>query len=277
MTSVVDARYGLHLESVLLFFKHFVGAHESNAMIEHMDRFGVEGYGRYFILMELCSEQLEKDKFETVTEAHCRFSFSLTKIRQRLRISQTKLGPWLDHCQTLGLLSYEIVGSRINIYVPKLLECLDRDFKRSRKQRAIDAQVTHTEEEIDKELEEEKEEEKGVSLSRPFDFDSAYQLYPSKLGKAEGLARLPKLITTQDQFDNFVRAVKNYSEHCKVTGTYAKYFSSFVGTKKSQPWTDYVDFTSSVNNQSKFNSASGRESRNLSAVEQAKRNAGVQS
>lgn len=134
-------------------------------MIELMDKYGVEGYGRYFILMELCAKQLEKDPTESINEAHCRFSFSLTKVRQRLRIGLTKMRSWLDDCQTMALLSYEISDSKLNLYVPKLLEFMDSDFKRSRQRRGKAAQNTILEEE-EEEIEEDKDTYKNTERAQ---------------------------------------------------------------------------------------------------------------
>jgi hypothetical protein len=110
-----------------------------------------------------------------------------------------------------------------------------------------------------------------------FDFESVYKLYPGREGKAVGMKRLPKLITSQADFDRFKKATVNYAEHCKCSGAYVKHFSTFVGTKDSQPWTDYEDFIPIIESSFGKGTAVGRESRTLTALEQAKRNRGVSS
>lgn len=77
-----------------------------------------------------------------------------------------------------------------------------------------------------------------------FDFDSVYQKYPRKLGKAKGIQALSKQIKCQSDFDSFAKAVENYSKSVfGVDEKYIKHFSSFVGTEKSgQPWREYVDY-----------------------------------
>lgn len=79
-----------------------------------------------------------------------------------------------------------------------------------------------------------------------FDFTLIYESYPRKHGKSEGLSRLEKQITSQEDFDLFKLAVSNYADYCKtnkVETKFIKQFSSFVGTQKVQPWRDYLEYT----------------------------------
>ena len=138
------------------WFKHFVKAHDSDSMVALMNAQGIEAYARYFILIELCAKKLEKEKHESITEVHCRFSLHETTVRQRLRIGRAKLAPFLDHCQTLGLLQWELIGQEFSFYIPKLLEFMDREFKRSRRKRGVIAETPHAELEVELEVEEEK-------------------------------------------------------------------------------------------------------------------------
>lgn len=70
-----------------------------------------------------------------------------------------------------------------------------------------------------------------------FDLDALYALYPRKEGKAKGMAKLKRVITTPAQYERFAAAVRNYSKH--VAGRPAdkvKHFDSFVSC-----WEDYAD------------------------------------
>lgn len=78
---------------------------------------------------------------------------------------------------------------------------------------------------------------KAASVS--FDFESVYKLYPKKEGKSKGMKKLKAQIKTQAQYENFTKAVKDYSSMCKREGKelrYIKQFYSFVGC-----WEDYLD------------------------------------
>jgi hypothetical protein len=132
-------------------------------MIELMNQSGIEGYGRYFILMEICASKLQKNPDEEFTEAHCSFYLHPRLIRERLRVSQTKLESWLDLCQTLALLTWEKVEHEFYLHVPKLLESLDRDTKRARTVRAEVAPKKKIKIKIKKE---DKEEDKDINTDK---------------------------------------------------------------------------------------------------------------
>lgn len=76
-----------------------------------------------------------------------------------------------------------------------------------------------------------------------FDFESVYQLYPRKIGKADGMHRLRETITTQDQYDAFKKAVTNYAK--SVAGRdleKIKHFDTFVGPMDKPFWPDFIDY-----------------------------------
>lgn len=77
-----------------------------------------------------------------------------------------------------------------------------------------------------------------------FDFESVAKLYPNNKGRSEGVKRLGALIKTESEFSDFKKSVENYAEQIRLDKTepkFIKYFSSFVGSKKSgHPWVDWV-------------------------------------
>lgn len=92
----------------------------------------------------------------------------------------------------------------------------------------------------------------GIGISKkddseknePFDLESLCDKYPRRKGIAEGKERLKTQIRTKLDYDNFARAIENYIKDCEAEGTeqkFMKYFSSFVGTQKNQPWKEYVN------------------------------------
>jgi hypothetical protein len=80
-----------------------------------------------------------------------------------------------------------------------------------------------------------------AAVTPEFDFESLYRKYGRKEGKAEGIKRCVAQIKTQDQYDALSKAIDRYVEHCKKTDQYLKHFDSFLGSKKSQPWKDWLE------------------------------------
>lgn len=83
-----------------------------------------------------------------------------------------------------------------------------------------------------------------------FDFEEAYKNYPRKIGKDSGIKRLNSRIKTQEDFNSFVNAVKNYASHCRkerIDQKFMKHFSSFVGTDGDEPWRDFAAIDPPVN------------------------------
>lgn len=97
-----------------------------------------------------------------------------------------------------------------------------------------------------------------------FDFETAYQTYPRKIGKAAGMKSLLKQIKTQTDFEDFSRAVENYAK--AVIGSeekYIKHFSSFVGSERSDyPWREWVNYQP----RQPMNKAEVQSSTNLNAL-----------
>lgn len=88
------------------------------------------------------------------------------------------------------------------------------------------------------------EEGESEGKRTKFDFESLYQAYPRKEGKAEGMTRLEKRIKSQDEFDSFAKAVRKYASICKLEGRDKKFqlkWSSFVGAEGGERWLDYAD------------------------------------
>lgn len=80
-----------------------------------------------------------------------------------------------------------------------------------------------------------------------FDFDGLYGLFPRKEGKAVGMARLKKRITTQEDFNKFASAVRRYASLVKSENRKREHilmWSSFVGGEGAERWIDHVPSTS---------------------------------
>lgn len=119
------------------YFKHFVDAHRGISLQTLFDKFGHAGPYCYWILVELCMEKLTKDRDEEFTDAHCHFRFTARTLKNAFRVNRAKVESMLNHFSTLALLSLEVDDQEFKIHMPKLLEYLDRDSKRTRPRRGL--------------------------------------------------------------------------------------------------------------------------------------------
>jgi len=120
----------------LKFFKHFTDSHRGKSMLAVKRKLGTKGIGAYWILVELCAEKLDKGAAELFDESHCSFEFDTEYLRDTLQTHQLKnLEMYLRCYGDVGLMSHQSIDDVTTIYMPKLLECLDRDSKRARTQR----------------------------------------------------------------------------------------------------------------------------------------------
>lgn len=115
------------------WFKHFSDNHRGKSMQTLFDEMGHLGMSSWYILMEMCTEKLEKKWDKKLEDSDCLFEFHQRVVRRNLRISPTNLGRLLDICQSFGLLSFRIVGDIIEIKMPILLDLLESDQKKSRR------------------------------------------------------------------------------------------------------------------------------------------------
>lgn len=122
------------------FFKHFTDA-DRGSLHDIMNRkeFGVASYGRYWLFIEMCVQELEKEPQQEFTLDQMRFTFTSRQLREKLRIKQTNLRHLLDIWQTEVVLLYTCVEDKFNFYVPNILNSIDRDSKRARTERAMAA------------------------------------------------------------------------------------------------------------------------------------------
>lgn len=146
------------------WFKHYSDMHRGRSMDALFEAFGHMGPCSYYILVEMCSEKLEKPDSESLTEVDCSFGFSQRILRQNLRISQTNLRRVLDGCQTNGLLEFEFSGNEVKIKMPILLDLLDRRTKKASVRRQ--QSVRNVSLDIDKDKEEDVEKIKNPRVRK---------------------------------------------------------------------------------------------------------------
>lgn len=97
------------------YFKHYSNASESKLLNHLFDEFKHTGYACYFLLLELCSEHWDG-------QAAPKFTFHERIVRQKLRISRTKLNLFLNICSTNSNLLFEFSEKELHLELPKLLE-----------------------------------------------------------------------------------------------------------------------------------------------------------
>lgn len=81
---------------------------------------------------------------------------------------------------------------------------------------------------------------KSVKIDKPkFDFESAWDLYPNKMGKKKAMRHFNAQIKTQQDYENLLKAIDNYKIYIIKTGKqdYMQNGSTFFNSN----WEDYVD------------------------------------
>ncbi len=114
------------------FFKHFTDAHRGKSLLYIKRKLGMAGVGMYFFLVEMCAEKLTKREEETYTEAHCNFKLDRQEVVHVLGTKWSRIEYVLSTYQEAGLLRAECNEHLISIFMPKILEYLDRDARRAR-------------------------------------------------------------------------------------------------------------------------------------------------
>lgn len=136
------------------YFRHFSNASTSIKLQRIIDEKGVEGYGRYFLFLELLNE-----KFDGTST---KVSLHLNEIGPKVRLKFTKsVISFIRELVQFELISVSVSGKVYEIDCPILLELMDRDSKFNRSKRVGNAKRTTLEEEEDKEEDKEGEGDKA--------------------------------------------------------------------------------------------------------------------
>ncbi len=109
---------------VVKWFKHMSDASD-DAFIEGLeDKFGWEGYGRWWKLLEIIARAMDKNNEPFAVHSWVKWSLFL-------KGKQNKLSLFLVHCQNEGRITLEQNGNILKIICPKLLELRDEHSRRS--------------------------------------------------------------------------------------------------------------------------------------------------
>ena len=154
------------------WFKHYSDASD-DAFIEGLeDKFGWEGYGRWWKLLEIIAKSMDKNSDPSAEH-------SWVKWQSLLKGKRNKLDSFLIHCQNEMKINLEQNGNILKINCPKLLELRDEYNRKSghTTDTCQDKLPPKTKEIRTKK--EEKEKDKKESLVGD-DFSEFWKLYPKK-------------------------------------------------------------------------------------------------
>lgn len=214
------------------FFKHYHNASTSLKLQKLLDKKGVEGYGRYWLLLELLCEKFDGE--------NSRIDLHLSEISTRVRLKYSKsVDTFIQELVKSELILVKFSEKVYQIEAPILFDLQAKDFKYATRLRlSSDPKNKSKDKRIKNKDKRIKNKEKIVAN---FDLESIYAMYPKKEGKQKGLEKLKREIKTDQDFQDLLKAVKNYSQKCLDENTeqkYIKHFASFVSA-----WRDYLEYT----------------------------------
>ena len=210
------------------WFKHYSDASRSEKLAQLVDEFGIEGYGRYWLLIELLAEKFDgKDT---------NFTIHNTTIKRTLYIHHDKMAAkFLGTIANLGLMSCVSTNKLWSISCPKLLEIKDNHTKNLQvKSKLVPPRTDKNR--TDQSKVKVKIEKQSVKCK--FDIDLIYAEYPKKVGKSDGMKKLHKVIKTQELYDKVMQGVKDYNKFCKEENTETKYIKGFSAWVNQECWDD---------------------------------------
>ena len=135
------------------WIKHMSDSSNDEFLVELEDIFGLEGYARWWKLLEAIAAQM-KEKND------CSAAYPLKKWQTFLRVKQKKLVTFLEHLEKKQKIYTESTGNILRIKCPKLLEIRDNHL---RNLQATDKKVVL---DTDKDTDKDKELKKSKSLPK---------------------------------------------------------------------------------------------------------------
>ncbi len=113
-----------HRNRSMRWFKHYAEASDNSFIEDLEEKFGLEGYARWYKLLEVISRSMDgSDK--------CCASHSIKKWQFFLKAKQKKLVPFLEYLQNQGRISFKATGNILEIHSPILLNCRDEYSRKS--------------------------------------------------------------------------------------------------------------------------------------------------
>ena len=144
---------------VMRWFKHYSDASDSVKLNKLIDELGVEGYGRYWLLLELLAGEF--DGKSTKFRVHSR------KISAKVQIKfSKKLETFMGKLSDFSLLTYNLHQKVYEIECPIILELQNKHSKYNRKRVVGESQMATLDKEEDKEEDKELDKDRDIYRKR---------------------------------------------------------------------------------------------------------------
>jgi hypothetical protein len=210
------------------WFKHYTDASRSEKLASLREKTGLEGYAKYWLLVELLAEKFD---------GNCT-TFRINKKTLGIHLGyyrHTLALQWLDIGQTLGLYKFHCEDHVYVIVFDKLLEIKDNH---TRNLQVTTKSVAPRKEE--NRIEKSKSNSKSAKpvIKSKFNIDLIYDEYPRKIGKKNGMKKLHEIIKTQESYDKIMQGIKNYKQHCSQESIETKYIKQFSTFVNGEHWED---------------------------------------
>ena len=101
------------------YFRHSFFAHRDEKIVKIIEQFGMAGYGYFWILIELCAEQVDGELPDY-------FTFHQRTLLSSLVVRKDKLHSYLAATSQLLLIHAEVEETTVKLYIPNLPKYLGR-------------------------------------------------------------------------------------------------------------------------------------------------------
>ncbi len=147
----------------VIWFKHMASASDGETLSLIEEKFGLEGYARFFKLLEVVASKSDKDSYFA--------EYSEKKWSAFLRAKPKKLRMFLECLEDLGVICTEQTGNVLRINMPNLAKFQQKDLGRSRpsRERAATNPPLEKEEETEKEIEKDKKKKEKALMEKDFE------------------------------------------------------------------------------------------------------------
>lgn len=105
------------------WFKHKTQSHSDEKLAEYLSDCGLEGYGFWWLLMEVVASQCVGDK--------CDVSYTLSQWSRSLYCHHNRVGKYLGKLEVIGIVSVEYSGGKVRVTIPNLLKYRDEYSRKS--------------------------------------------------------------------------------------------------------------------------------------------------
>lgn len=207
------------------YFKHYSSASNSKTINLIIDKFGLEGYAYWFLLLELCAENYEEN-------SEAKFKFHVRIVRQKLRISLAKLELFLTFCREVSEVSFNFHGNLLEIDHPNLVKVkTTRSVIKSNKKQLVVYKEEDKEEDKDSEIKISTPVQKSDDLisviqvswncaAEKFDFPKAKVISPKIKKDIQATVKIEEM-----------KNVENWERYFDLLGT-----SDFLKGKNNRGW-----------------------------------------